>query len=411
VQRKDNLSGWVLTWPDVLRNTTTTRQRAKGKGWVGRFLRGAVVAVIVSAVAVVVLSVFVLPPPELPPEPEETGDPKVIGGIEVSDAPAYTAPTETAASTSATGADATGAASEAQEAEAQAQEAEAQAQEAEAQDQPVELSGPAMVVNSERFEVDPSTPLVAVVLDETNSVPFMHEALFALGMPVTVGVVAGGGGYHEIAAAARAAGLEVLAELPLAQPGTASGGALEYGLPEAEAASRTTTLMRRLPGAVAATRPLASAAPPNATVLRGMLTALAPLGFAYVDHGVAPGEDSFALDVGPDAIVGVSRFAIPNGVNAAEAHSVLDRASAAAGRDGAAVVFAAPSEELILALQLWGGEGSANVATSSPLSAVILRQQGEALDQILGAEPVPEDPAQPPSDAADANDQPPPTNQ
>ena len=79
---------------------------------------------------------------------------------------------------------------------------------------------------------------------------------------------------------------------------------------------------------------------------------------------------------GLGAIVGVSRHTIPAGASAAEILAVLDQAAAAAARRGGAVVFAAPGEQLILALQLWGGEGSGNVARLAPLSAVIRRQLG-----------------------------------
>ena len=65
-----------------------------------------------------------------------------------------------------------------------------------------------------------------------------------------------------------------------------------------------------------------------------------------------------------------------NGAGAAEILAVLDRAAADASRRGGAVVFAVPSEQLIAALQLWGGEGSAGVARLAPLSAVIRRQGG-----------------------------------
>ncbi len=111
-----------------------------------------------------------------------------------------------------------------------------------------------------------------------------------------------------------------------------------------------------------------------------MLSVLAPLGFAYVDHSVAPEAASTAASTaasaGPGGIVGVSRHTIPAGAGAAEILAVLDRAAADAARRGGAVVFAAPGEQLLLALQLWGGEGSASLARLAPLSAVIRRQRG-----------------------------------
>jgi polysaccharide deacetylase 2 family uncharacterized protein YibQ len=327
----------------------------KRPGWFWRFIRGVVFALVVSVVAVVVLSVYVLPPPPEPePEPVSTG-PEIVGGIEVSDAPAY--------SGAAAGSE-----------EASASEAETLA--------PVELSGPALAVNSQAFEAPSATPLIAVILDDTAANPLLHELLFSLDIPLTVGVVAGGGGDQVTAEAAYAAGFEVVAQLPLSQRGASGGGGLEYGLPPEEAASRTETLIQRLPMAVGASRPLAAVTPPNAGVLQGMLGALRPLGFAYVDHGVAPGANSGAMaaagavgaEDGLGAIVGVSRYTIPAGASAAEAIAVLDAAATAEG--GGAVVVAAPGEEVLLALQLWGGEGSSGAALLAPLSAVIRRQNG-----------------------------------
>jgi polysaccharide deacetylase 2 family uncharacterized protein YibQ len=200
--------------------------------------------------------------------------------------------------------------------------------------------------------------------------------LFSADLPLTVGVIAGGGGDRETAAAAREAGLEVVAQLPLARQGQSLGAGLEYGLSEEAAADRTLTLIQRLPMAVAASRPLAAPVPPNASVLHGILSVLSPLGFAYVDHGVAPEGGSTAEAAGLGAIVGVSRHTIAAGAGAAEILAVLDRAAADAARRGGAVVFAAPGEQLILALQLWGGEGSASPARLAPLSAVIRRLGG-----------------------------------
>lgn len=310
-----------------------------------RFVRGMVFALMLSAGAVAALSIYVLPPPELPaPEPvvADTG-PEMVSGIEVSTKPAYTAPDALAAEPEILGL--------------------------------IDLPGPAFSVNAVPFDALPETPLLAVVLDDTAADPLLHKLLFSTGIPLTVGVIAGGGGDRETAAAARAAGFEVVAQLPLERPGQSSGAELEYGLSEGEAADRTLTLMQRLPMAVAASRPLSAPAPPNASVLRGMIATLTPLGFAYVDHGVAHGDRSTFVAAGLEMPIGVSRFTIPAGAGAAQIIAVLDRA--AATESGAAVVFATPSEQLLLALQLWGGEGSGSLARLAPLSAVIRRQRGE----------------------------------
>jgi polysaccharide deacetylase 2 family uncharacterized protein YibQ len=310
-----------------------------------------VFALVLSAGAVAALSIYVLPPPK-PPAPEpvaaEAAGPEMVSGIEVATTPAYTAPDAPAAEPAA-GPEPLG---------------------------PIELPGPAFTVNAASFEAEPDIPLVAVVLDDTASDPRLHAMLFSAGIPLSVGVIAGAGGDRETAEAARKAGFEVVAQLPLTAQGQSGGGGLEYGLPENEAADRTLTLIQRLPVAVAVSRPLAAPALPNASVLNGILSVLLPLGFAYVDHGVGPTDRSSVVASGLDGIFGVSRHTIPAGAGAAEVLAVLDLAAADAVRRGGAVVFAAPGEQLIVALQLWGGEGSASPARLAPLSAVIRRQRG-----------------------------------
>lgn len=317
-------------------------------GWFWRFLKGVVVAAVVSAAAIAVISLYVLPPAELTPPsrqaaPEPEG-PVMIGGIEVSTAPAYSPP-------------------------------DAAPAQPETFD-PIVLTGPALEVNAEMFEADPQALLVAVVLDDTAADPLLHPLMFALDVPVTVGVVAGRDGDRETAAAARKAGFEVVAQLPLAQPGAADGDELEYGLPEDEAARRADALMRRLPMAVAASRPMAAGTPPNVTVLLGIGAALAPHGFAYLDQGVAAMDTAPGKAAGLALPVGASRFAIDAGADVAAVVAVLDAAAADAALRGGAVVLATPSEALFGAMQLWGGEGASGTAKLAPLSAVIRRLAG-----------------------------------
>lgn len=316
--------------------------------WLWRFLKGVVVSVLVCAAAVAVISLYVLPPAELPPPEEpaaaEPAGPVMIGGIEVSNAPAYSAPAPAPDDGETFG--------------------------------PISLRGPALEVNASAFEADPQTPLVAVVLDDSAADPLLHPLIFALQVPVTVGVIAGQDGDRVTAKAARAGGFEVVAELPLVPSGASDGTELEYGLPEEEAARRADLLMRRLTMAVAVSRPMAAVTPPNVTVLLGIGDALASHGFAYLDQGVAMAATAPGKAAGLAVPVAASRFAVPAGADVAATVAVLDAAAADAAARGGAVVMAKPSEALFGALMLWGGEGAVGTAKLAPLSAVIRRLSG-----------------------------------
>ena len=338
---------------------------------VWRLVKGIFAGAVVSGVAVAVISIYVLPPPAPPtPAPEaeqaDAGEPKVVDGIEVADRPAYFGLAE-------------------QDEPADAGEA-GRAESAAAPDGPIELEGPALVVNAADFEAVPEMPLVAVVIDDAGANPMLHDSLFALDMPLTIGVLSGGPGDDVTAESARAAGYEVVAQLPLAAGGEAQGAALEYNIPAEEAAERTGLLMRRLPMAVAAARPLATPVPLDGRTLEGVMQALGPLGFAWLEHGVAPDAPAALPESGLDAIFAVSRFSIPPGTAAAEAHAILDRAAARAAQSGAAVVMAPAEEPVLMALQLWAGAAKAEMA---PLSAVIRRQNGadRALADDSNAQP------------------------
>jgi len=199
-------------------------EERRGGFW--RFLKGVIFALVLSAVGVWALSVYVLPPPVIPePEPEQTG-PVMVDGIEVSKEPAYTGTPG---------------------------QGDAQAPEP-ATAEPLDLGGPAMVVNSVPFSGDLAAPIVAVVLDDTAAQPLLHPLSFATELPLTIGIVAGAGGEAETAKAARDAGFEVVAQVQILAAGTPDGSSLQYDLEEADAALRTLNLLQQVTSAVAVSR-------------------------------------------------------------------------------------------------------------------------------------------------------------
>lgn len=337
--------------------------------WALRLVKGILVGAVVSGTAVAAISIFVLPPPAPHPKmAEQASGPKMIDGIEVASEPAYFGTTDataqdagaapgahTTAAADAAGADAVG---------------------------PVQLSGPALVVNAAAFQPAAGKPLVAVVLDDVAADPMLHDRVFGLKLPVTIGVVCGGPGDQATARAARAAGYEVVAELPIMAGGASAGAALEYDLTSDQAAERTALLMRRLPMAVAATSAPATMPPGNA-LAQGIMKALGPFGFAYLARDRRSGAAAPAAS-GLDRITAVSDFSIPAKATAAQAHAVLDHAAAEAAKSGGAVVMAAADRQVLLALELWAGS-TGGVAQLAPLSAVVKRLNG---GEAMSAKPV-----------------------
>jgi len=314
-------------------------------GWFWKFVRGVLASVLVCGFAIAAISLFVLPPAELPPEKpaaEAPTEPTEIGGIEVSKEPAY---------------------STAAPAGVPVEEASS----------PIALDGPALQVNAAAFAADAQVPLVAVVLDDTAAYPLLRPLWLALTVPVTVGVVAGRDGDRETAEAARKAGFEVVAQLPLVPAGAALGDDLEYGMPEPEATRRAEALMQRLPMAIAASRPKSAGRPPSGPVLTGINAALAPHGYAYLDQGVEMQDSAPGKIAGMTVPVAASRYVIEAEDDLLAAIAALDAAAADAVIRGGAVVVATPSETLFGALLLWGGEGTDNAAKLAPLSAVMGR--------------------------------------
>jgi polysaccharide deacetylase 2 family uncharacterized protein YibQ len=347
--------------------------------WFFKFLRGAIAGAIICVVALIALSLFVLPPAELPPPVESAADsgPKVVDGIEVATAPV---PAEIVAGAAAPQAG-TGQAGTGEVGAGQAANPAPEATAAPAAPAPIDiaaspalLAGPALEVNAAPFEAPEGMPLVAVVLDDTAADPLLLDALFSVKLPLTIGVVAGRDGDREVATRARAAGMEVVAQLPLAAPGQGGGTALEPGLTPGEAGTRTEALIQRLPMAVAASRPLAAPGLPDPATLQGMAAPVAAFGYAYLDHGVSPGEQSLLGVMGLGLSLGTSRYVLPAGSDPARILVTLDQAATDAGPGGGAVILAAPSQTLLDALLLWGGEGSVSAGALAPLSAVIARQ-------------------------------------
>ena len=228
---------------------------------------------------------------------------------------------------------------------------------------PVALDGPALEVNAAPFTAPEQEPVVAVVMDGVAGSELSPDVLFALPLPVTLGIVPGREGDEALAEAARARNWEVLAQLPVAgEGGEPLPGALAEGMAPEEVAERTEALMGRLRQAVAAASEETLEDP---EAVEALTRALAAHGFGYIGAGAATGDGPPSAQ--PSA-------AVPADASAEEVLAVLEEAVEDAGPGGAALVVLPPTRAAAEALARWNAEGGAGRV--APLSAVLRRQAG-----------------------------------
>lgn len=237
------------------------------------------------------------------------------------------------------------------------------------------LDGPAITMNAAPFEDSSNLPLIAVVLTDPVSGEVTQETLLSLDMPLTLAIAPDQPGAVELAAEAGLAGYEILAELPVAAPGSSGGWAIHAGLSDIEVADRTSAIMSSLWMSVGATGDLAEGAVIDENVLRGVIGVLERHGYAMIGQGAGDGitaalAGAFGVPyTGRDQTIGA-------GASSEQIYQVLDAAVVAAKQNGTAVVSGPVSLAMLQGLYRWGLEKGGREARLAPISAVIRRQAG-----------------------------------
>lgn len=228
---------------------------------------------------------------------------------------------------------------------------------------PIALDGPALEVNAAAYAAPATEPVIGVIIDGVAGSELSPDVLFALPVPVTLGIVPGREDDEALADAARARNWEVLAQLPVAgDDGEQTPGALSARMPPEEIAERTEALMGRLSQAVAAT---SEGALEDPAAVEALLRTLEAHGFGYVGTGAAAGEGP------PNA---EPTTTVPRDASAEEVLAVLQEAVDAAGPGGASLVVLPSTRAAAEALARWNAEAGAG--RIAPLSAVLRRQAG-----------------------------------
>lgn len=223
-----------------------------------------------------------------------------------------------------------------------------------------DLSGPAIEVNARAFTPKPGAPLIAIVLKDATAEKLPIAALGMLQMPLTMAIPTDVPGAEEFAAQLRAAGYEVLAQLPLGSRRT----------PE-ELAEDTTMDLVTFNMAIGATGAADGRIVSDRAAMSAILTPMAKHGYAFLDlqSGISPVAAEIAAESG-QPYASVERLAV-EGASEQQVFQVLEGAAFQAEQNGMAIVSISSSSDAVRALLRWGIERSGTKVQFAPLSALI----------------------------------------
>jgi polysaccharide deacetylase 2 family uncharacterized protein YibQ len=242
----------------------------------------------------------------------------------------------------------------------------------------IKLSGPALSVNARTFEAPENAPLMAVILTDAGNGTIAPEALSLLTMPLTLSIRSDVEIAREIAEAARGAGHEVLAELPMmGGDGNAlpKEGELSPNAPVDELQALTKKHLAALDMSIGATAPEGARLLLDQAALAAVLKPVGEYGFAYLDLRSAIGSAAERVAAETGMTYAASNRFVGAGATEDQIYQVLEGSAFQARRNGTTIVTVAASQDALKALVRWGLERGGQEVWFAPVSAVIKRQQ------------------------------------
>ncbi|MFK7944277.1 MAG: divergent polysaccharide deacetylase family protein [Paracoccaceae bacterium] len=241
----------------------------------------------------------------------------------------------------------------------------------------ISLAGPAVQVNARTFEAPVGAPLMAVVLEDPGLTGISPDALALLTMPLTFAVRPDRDDAKQLAGAARLAGHEVLAQLPLPSAGGADPipNLFDAAQSPEDLANIAQNYLAELDVAIGATAPAGASLLNDRRAMEAILAPLAAHGFAYLD--LRSGIGSVAQRISGNAGFEYAESNRYADVEATEEqiYQMLDGAAFQARRKGTAIVSVGATSAALKAVVRWGLERGGQEVWFAPLSAVIARQK------------------------------------
>ena len=233
----------------------------------------------------------------------------------------------------------------------------------------LQLEGPALEVNAIPFDASGGTPLVAVVLSGAGDTDLTSETLLSLAMPLTLALAPQGQADTRLAAEAKLAGYEVVAELPVRAE--AGSDALSLDMSEVDLADRVAALLSRLWMSVGAMPRFEDGTRADDRFSRAFIAVLERNGFAYVTAFDGPVDEAQAVADAFGVPFVAGDVSLGADVTADGAYAALERAAATARSRGSAVLRGPVSRAMLEGLLRWSLEKSGREARIAPLSAVL----------------------------------------
>ncbi len=236
-----------------------------------------------------------------------------------------------------------------------------------------QLQGPALTLNAAPFEPREDLPLIAVILNDAGESPLAVETLLSLPMPLTMGIAPRSEADVDLAAEAKLAGYEVLAQFPISDGAENANALLRADMSDVEVAEQVERKMAELWMSIGAASLPEGSVGLDERLLRSVVVVLERNGFAFVN----PDAASFEAGLNMAQAVGVAYAGQTRDIAAdateEEVYEALERAAADAQSEGQLIVSGPPTRAMLAGVLKWHLERDRRSAQLAPLSAVIRR--------------------------------------
>lgn len=238
---------------------------------------------------------------------------------------------------------------------------------------------PAWIVNARVVPLDPSRPILAIVIDDVGVDVAHSREVVRLPAPLTFAFLPYGYDLPAMTRTAREGGHEIMVHLPMEpeNPEVDPGPhALMTDLPPEEIDRRIAWNLARIDGPVGLNNHMGSKFSARPEGMRRVLRALSDRGLFFLDSVTSARTTGYRLAEAMGVPFAVRDIFIDHTLDKATIRAQLEKAVATAKRQGHAVAIGHPHDETIDVLRDWLPTVAGQGVQLVPMSAIIRRRYG-----------------------------------